>query len=149
MRVMKKIIWILIAISAMMSGCEKQSLNKIYGNHTLINYSVDGFDSIDLFRDSLGTTFRFYYDEVSNENICSISGIRNDGDGTLVTWNWKLNYSNKILSQIFSAGFSIGIGPFGVGKNNIEWKIINLTKKEIKMSTNYNDKEYMVILNKI
>ena len=53
------------------------------------------------------------------------------------------------MSQLISAGFITGTGPFGVGKNNIEWKIINLTKKEIKMSTNYNDKEYMVILNKI
>jgi len=148
---MKKVLLIFIVIGALVSGCDKyeQTLKKIYGQYTLKTYSVNGIDSLSLYQDSLGTSFRFYYDEVSNENICSISGIRNDGDGTLVTWNWKLNYSNKILSQIFSAGFSIGIGPFGVGKNNIEWKIINLTKKEIKMSTNYNDKEYMVILNKI
>jgi len=143
---MKKVILILIALIAIMTGCEKYNLNKIYGDHTLINYTVDGIDSMNTFKDSLGTLFQFNYDEVSNENICVIGGVRNDGQGTLVTWNWELNNSDKILSQVISAGFSIGTGPFGVGKNNIEWEILKLKSNYLKLKTNYNNKEYIIEL---
>lgn len=143
---MKKVILILIALISIMSGCEKYNLNKIYGDHTLKKYTVDGTDSMNTFKDSLGTLFQFNYDEVSNENICAISGVRNDGQGTLVTWNWELNNGDKILSQVISAGFSIGTGPFGVGKNNLEWEILSLTRKELKMKTLYNGTEYVVEL---
>ena len=87
----------LVVISLIIS-CEKHTLNDIYGKYTLINYSIDGIDSINSFKDSLGTRFRFDFDDVENENICIIDGSRNDGQGTLVTWNWNV-LAPKIVGQ--------------------------------------------------
>jgi len=145
---MKKKVLFLILPFVFLYGCEKYTLNKIYGDHTLTNYTVDGTASLNSFKDSLGTLFRFDYDDVSGENTCSISGPRNDGLGTMVTWNWELNNNNKILSQLISAGFSIGTGPFGVGKNNIEWEILKLKSNYLQLKTNYNNKEYIIELEK-
>ncbi len=144
---MKKIILILISIIAIASGCKKNTLNKFYGVHTLRTYTVDDVDSIDYYFDSLGTSFQFYYNEVDYENIGVIYGERKDGRPTMVNWNWELSNNNKYV-QIICGGFSIGTGPFGVGKNNLEWHILEITKKNIKMETNYNNKVYMIELEK-
>ena len=148
-------ILILLVIAGIIEGCKKyedgplvsfrSAENRIFGKHTLIKYTVDGIDSLSLYNDSLGLSFNFNYDEVSKENICSIDGKRKDGKYGSLSWNWKLANNNKILQQIYSIG-SIGTGPFGKLKNNIEWEILRLTNKELKMKTNYNNKEYLIEL---
>jgi len=138
---------ILIILTAWVSGCEKYTLNKIYGFYTLKSYTVDGIDSLSLYKDSLGTDFHFYYNDTYNHNECLNTGIRTDGQNTILVCKWELINNEKILKIITSYG-PIGTGPFG---NNItpEWHLFNLTKKEIEMSTNYNDKEYIVNLNRL
>jgi len=57
---MKKTMLIFIVIAALVSGCEKYTLNTIYGFYTITSYRVNDADSLDLYRDSLGVDFHFF-----------------------------------------------------------------------------------------
>ncbi len=144
---MRKTIWSLIATFIIMTGCEKQYLNKIYGDYIITSYTVNEIDSLSLLNDSLDLHVKLYYEDVNYVNRFDIYGPRKDGQFSILICRWELINHSTILNFILAQG-SYGTGPFG---NNIipEWHLLNLSKKEIKMSTNYNNKEYVVILNKI
>ncbi len=142
---MKKLILIIIAIVAIAGGCDKyeQTLKKIYGEYSLKIYNVDGVDSLSLYKDSLGTNFNFYYEEVNSSNVLLIDGKRTDGNDTHVICQWNLKNQFTIL-EIKTAYGSNGIGPFGY-MITPEWEILSL-ENEFKMKTIYNEKEYFVEL---
>jgi hypothetical protein len=144
---MKKTILILVVLAAVVvGGCNKtkQTLNKIYGDYTLKSYTVNGVDSLSLYKDSLGINFRFYYEEENSINGLFIDGVVPSGKDAHIVSSWGLINKNKVL-QIYTTAGSNGTGPFG---NMItpEWEILTLTKKEFKMKTTYNNKEYEIEL---
>lgn len=141
---MKNNFLILIVLIAIMTGCEKYTLNKIYGSYTLTSYTVDGVDSLSLYNDSLGLNFEFYYEDVNSSNVCFIDGNRSDNTYTHIVCVWELLDNNSKLQILTAYGF-IGTGPFGRDKIP-EWEILRLTKNELKMKTLYNGKEYIVAL---
>jgi len=145
---MKKILLVLIAITLIISGCEKYEYNstmkKICGGYTLKTYTVNGMDSLSSYKDSLGTDFIFYYDETEDGYYHRIEGDRPDGKQVYVGSKWGL-YNNRNVLGIYESNGYIGIGPFGRGKVS-NWVILNLTKEELKMKSNYNGKEYMIEL---
>jgi len=142
---MRNLFLTLIVIMTILSGCDKRenTFNKIYGNYTLEEYTVDGTDSLYFYKDSLGTDIYFYYDDLHGEPKCRISGARNDGKDIPLWWNWGLN-ENKYVEIIYAFG-PIGIGPFGQDKKPI-WEILYLTRSKIKMKTIYANKEYFIYL---
>lgn len=145
---MKKIILFLIVIVAVASSCKKseyeQTLKKIYGEYTLKTYTVNGVDSLSLFRDSLGTNFDFYRDDVNSFNVLKIDGPTTSAKYGDLTCRWKL-VNNKTLS-IYISGGAFGTGPFGRDKTP-EWEILILfNNNKIWMKTNYNGKEYLIEL---
>ncbi|HNW98989.1 MAG TPA: hypothetical protein PKK00_11325 [Bacteroidales bacterium] len=160
---MKKIILILIAITAITEGCKKYEegscfslrspLKRIYGTYQLKEYTVNGIDSLGLFKDSLCDILIFFYDKNSNTNGCTIENIRDDGISPSLVWTWELIEKNKILSVTYSscrAGIGTVSWPSGTGpffdKSKPKWEIIRLTNSEIKMKTTYNNKEYLIEL---
>lgn len=144
---MKKAILILIIIAAIISGCQKYDLKKIYGDYTITSYTVNEADSLSLLFDSLCLNVKFYHEDVNDVNRFDIYGSRKDGQFSMLNCRWELLDHSSVLN-FYSAQGSYGTGPFG---NNItpEWDILDLTKNEIKMKTNYNEKEYIIELKRI
>lgn len=144
---MKKVIWMLIAIACVLNGCDKyeQTLKKIYGQYKLKSYTVNGIDSLNLYNDSLGLDFKFYYDEINSLNGLLISGLRKDGNENHLNCQWALINDNTIL-KIMAAYGAIGTGPFGYMKTP-EWEIISLPGKEFSLKTLYEGKEFYIELN--
>jgi len=149
---MRKIILILIVISGVLSGCDKseQILRKIYGSYELTTYTVDGMDSLALYKDSLSLRFQFYYHEENSTLVLLIEGNRNDGQYSSIVCRWTLINNNEVIKILTSVAIHeyTGTGPFG---NNItpEWEILDLTKNEMKMKTTYNEKVYLIELKQI
>jgi hypothetical protein len=144
---MKKIILILIVLTAILSGCNKndQMLKKIYGDYTLKTYTVDGVDSLSLYNDSLGLSFYFFYEDVYEHNVCEMVSPRKDGKWSNLYCKWTLKNNYKTFSIYESIGTTTGTGPFGDGKLS-DWEILRLSRKEFKMKTIYNGKEYQIEL---
>ncbi len=87
---MKKLILLLIAITAITVSCKKYKDGPLIslrspiarffaGDKTLTKYTVNGVDSLSLYCDSLCTNFHFYYNTDDGKNYCSMAGRRKDG----------------------------------------------------------------------
>ncbi|MBP7223290.1 MAG: hypothetical protein KBA50_08585 [Sedimentibacter sp.] len=143
---MKKIVLILSVLTTIVSGCDKyeQTLKKIYGHYTITTYSVNGVDSLIMYRDSLGPNFNFFYEEVNDVNVLQIDGNRNDGNNYPIICKWNLIDKNQVLNILTAYAYT-GTGPFG---NNItpKWNLLNIKDGKIQMATNYNEKEYFIEL---
>jgi len=145
---MKKIILILSAILLLSFGCKKErTFNNLLGRHILTEYTVDGIDSLQLYKDSLGTEFYFFYDDMNECYVAHIIGYSEDYSENLVIWDWALhdNYKNLVVCE--SSSLTNGTGPIGRHKTP-SWEILDLNKKEIKLKTTYNNKGYVLCLNK-
>ena len=155
---MKKLILLLLVITAITAGCKKYpdgplislrtAKGRLYGTHNLTKYTVNGVDSLSRYCDSLSTSFHFYKDEDNGIDICNMAGGRKDGWVSMLGWEWALEDHNKFLKVTSSGGNYAGTmytGPFG---NNIcpEWQILKLKEKDIIMQTTYNGKEYLIEL---
>lgn len=144
---MKKIILILIAIITIACGCKKynynRTLKKIYGTYTVTSYTVDGIDSLSLFKDSLSTNFKFYFDDYDNDFVLEIDGNTALGKHILIVQTWGLMGDNTTLNLWASAYNVIGTGPFGEDKEST-WTILELSKEFLRMKTLYNGKEYEI-----
>jgi hypothetical protein len=143
---MKKIILILMAITAIVCGCNKtkQIMNKIYGDYTLTSYTVNGVDSLSLYKDSLGENFKFYFDDYQEKTFVAIYGQRNDGKEGGLLQTWALINKNTIEFYPYTSDDDIGTGPFGNHKRPI-FEILEL-KNILRLRTNFNEKEYIVEL---
>lgn len=152
---MKKIFLILLVLAALTEGCKKYEdgpcislrsvKNRLYGSHTLTKYTVDGVDSLSLYYDSLGLAFNFIYDDNSHNNVCIMDGPRKDGYSGDLYWDWELSNNRKILTITATGGYSYGTGPFGMNKTP-EWEILRLKFNNIILKTSYNNKEYLIEL---
>lgn len=144
---MKRKILILIVILVVGFGCKKErTFNNILGRHILTEYTVDGVDSLQSYQDSLGTEFYFFYDDLYDQYVAHILGYSEVYDEKLVIWNWHLHDNFKHLEVYEDYSITIGIGPIGRDKTPT-WDILKLTNKEMKLSTFYNNKEYVLCLN--
>jgi len=145
---MKKIVLILIVISTITIGCSKydRTLKKIYALYTIQKYEVDGIDSLDLYKKALGLNFNFYYQEENDINCLQITGITSTGVQSHYHALWSLNEDNKTLkfrgAHLF---YGLSTGPFGTGIN-LQWQIVRLTNRYFEIKTNYNGKEYYLVL---
>jgi hypothetical protein len=154
---MKKTILFLIVIATIASGCKKyeegpcisfrSAEKRLYGTYRLITYTTNGEDSLNLYCDSLGNFLEFYFDKGDIEIKLGIAGNRNDGEYTLLACGCSLTNHNTILSFEHCGG-DLGTGPFTPTSTRIQWEILRLTSKELKMKTFYHNKEYIVVLKK-
>ena len=149
---MKKILIYLIVILAIASSCKKykynHTLKKIYGTYTVTSYTVNGIDSLSLFKDSLSTNFDFYYNDYNNLYVLEIKGNTALGKHILIMHNWGLMGDNKTLNLHNGYNSKIGTGPFG-GSKESTWTILELTKELLKMKSLYNGKDYEISMGKL
>jgi hypothetical protein len=153
---MKRIIIILIAITTIFCGCKKyeegpcisfrSAYNRIYGEHKLIKYTVDGADSLNQLFDSLGPYFVFKYSRAANVRTCSIGGTRNDGRQSYFVWEWELSDSKKFIrTTVTYDAYDYGVGIFRQ-KIKPDWKILKLKANDMILTTTYFSKEYLIEL---
>ena len=144
---MRKIIYFLFVIILITESCKKddqttKTLKNIYGYRTLKKYTVNGVDSLNIFNDSLGLQFNFYYSELDTRNVLLLDNYST----TIIKWNlicsWRL-YSDKYI-YIYSAVGPIGTGPLGNGKTPF-FEILS-SGKELILKTTYNSNEYYLEL---
>lgn len=146
----------LIAVTTIACGCKKyeegpcisfrSAKNRIYGNKTLGEYKVNGADSLSQYYDNLGLMFNFFYNEDTDDYVCVMNGYRKDGGIADLYWQWALSKDKKYLNITWAGGHSIGVGPFGRDKTPI-WEILKLKKTQLRLKTNFNNKEYLIELN--
>lgn len=151
---MKKIIFILIAIAAIACACKKyeegplisfiSAKNRVYGTYTLVSYTVNDQDSLSSYKNSLGVNFEFYHNEFLDDDRLKIFGDHYNGGIDNMICRWTLVNKNKILNIIGPYG-AVGPGPFGY-YGTIQWEIIELRNKDIKLKTQFNGKEYFIHL---
>ena len=154
---MKRLMLTLIVITTITASCKKYpdgplislrtAKGRLYGTHTLTKYTVNGVDSLSLYKDSLSTNFHFYKNPDNGNDICAMFGSRKDGGESTLYWEWALEDHNKILKVTFSADNLPGwsTGPFGDNRCP-EWQILKLKADDIIMQTIYNGKEYLIEL---
>lgn len=150
---MKKILFFIFAFVTVVGACKKyeegplisfkSAKNRVYGTYTLVSYTVNGQDSLNSYKDSLGINFEFYHNEFLNRDYLHIYEDFFEGVN-VVMCKWAVLNKNMCLKFYDSSG-PIGIGPFGASKTT-EWEILKLKNKDIKLKTEYNSKEYIIEL---
>lgn len=154
---MKKTILILTVLAFITAACVKYEegpaistlsvKKRIYGDHIMTEYYVDGADCFDQYYDSLGLTFSFFHDDDSGDDVCIMDGARRDGFSGDLYWGWELSSDKKYINIVGTSGTATGIGPFGINKLPL-WEIIRLDKDQLKLKTMFNNKEYLMVLDK-
>jgi len=121
----KASIFITLVVIIFLGSCQKyedgpcisfrSAYESMYGTYQIASYSVNGVDSLTLYKVSLTSRFYFYDDEVNSVNILEISGKRNDGKTTFMMCRWGLADKARIFKIGRSLGISncIGTGPLG------------------------------------
>jgi hypothetical protein len=149
---MKKLLICLLIILAIASSCKKynynRTLKKIYGTYTVTSYTVDGTDSLSLFKDSLSTNFYFYFNDYDNRYVLEIEGNTTLGKHILIIHNWGLMGDYKTINLHNNYNSVIGTGPFG-GTKESTWTIIELTKELLTMKSLFNGNEYEISMVKL
>lgn len=159
---MKKLLLTLLILTAIIDGCKKYddgpfislrtARNRLLGSYSVAQYTVNGVDSLILYNDSMYSQFDILQDESGNDFGYGISGNRKDGIYCSAIGHWKLNNDKTKLTVTLSTCYSndghkhpSGTGPF-INNATPEWKILRLTDTEVKMTTNFNGKEYLIEL---
>jgi len=150
---MKKIILILIILASVMDGCRyddgplisfRSVEKRIEGTWKVIGFTSDSVDSLQYYNDSCGSAMRIYnvYDN-TYDYINFDSGIKKFGG------EFTFADNKKIMNVWFAVPIPPfkGIGPLGGGKSS-DWKILKLEMKELKISTDFNGRNYIISFKK-
>ncbi|HNW70411.1 MAG TPA: hypothetical protein PKI01_08415 [Bacteroidales bacterium] len=152
----KRLISIFITIAVISAGCDKaqNTIRKIHGDYTLQFYTANGADSMNLFKEKFGTNFSFYQEGTFGDEVCVISGPRNDGKEFQIKWTWEyLGYEDGfdvITSQVRvietgTLDTTMGTGPFGANRHP-RWHIVSIDRDEMELSCKTNCKYYLIKL---
>ena len=155
---MKKLLLILIVTIIVIAGCTKFEEgpkisfrtmdSRIIGSWEVTEYSCDGVDSLQFYKDSCGSNLQIkLFPESKRRNyLMSFYGGKNEFNAKgefPISYNYRLN----VKSGIFYYTNYI-TGPFAVYCNTI-WYIIRLTKKELKINIDFDNRKYKMSFKRI
>lgn len=158
---MRKLFLILIVIITVIAGCRYKEnpifpagtvKTRLQGKWDVVGFTSNMVDSLQYYKDSCGARLiiNFYNQDGSplGYNEIGLIGGKKGFSGTFTFSNNK-----KLMYVWFSAhgghlnpGHDI-IGPFGAGKSS-KWKILKLTKEEFKITTDFNNINYIILFKK-
>lgn len=152
----KGLFFIFIIMATIAAGCDKaqNTIRKIHGDYTLQLYTVNGSDSMNLYKEKFGTNFSFYQEGTFGDEVCVISGPRNDGKEFEIKWTWEyLGYEDGfdiITTQVrvIETGMldtTLSTGPFGANRIP-RWHIVSIDRDEMELSCKTNSKFYLIKL---
>ncbi|OFX37268.1 MAG: hypothetical protein A2X08_10950 [Bacteroidetes bacterium GWA2_32_17] len=112
--------------------------NRIKGSWKIIEFTSDGIDSLQYYNDSCGSTFQIWNSDVSEweSQHYRINFIYKPFYG-----GFTFDDKKKVMNVDFGSGKRI-LGP--IGKGSSIWKILKLTNKKFKISTDYNGRNYII-----
>ena len=118
---------------------------RLEGTWQIVEYTSDGVDSLKNFNDSCNCVMRILipYDNENGKKIFF------SDTNYYAKFGGKFTFSKnkKYINSNFENTSYKSLGPIGGGKN--VWKILKLTKKELKISTSYYGRNYYISFNKI
>jgi hypothetical protein len=150
---MKKTFCILILLAIVLSfGCDRypdgplisfhSPETRIEGTWQIVSFTSDGVDSLQNLIDNCGNNMSIQIQEgAAWYNLWF-------PNGSSAIWAF---YDNKKMMQVnFHSGTNYipGEGPFKSGYIYEEWRILELTMINFKMSTTYNGRYYLISFNK-
>jgi hypothetical protein len=115
----------------------RSAKNRIYGNHTLTKYTVDGIDSLQQMANKFGINFRFYFQDYDKADVIDMSspGIVRPFISTYYLINKKKEFTVKTGSILFT-----GYGDYDY--KDVDFTITKLTMEEMHFKTSYNSRDY-------
>ena len=150
---MKKLLIIQIVILTVISGCRYKEnplfpeggtvRNRLQGTWEVVGFTSDGVDSLQYYKDSCGAKMKInFYNSDGSKLVSPTIGFFY-GKQSPFGGEFFFSNNNKIM---YLNGPKINIiGPiFNQGK----WVILKLTKKEFKITTEYNNINYILSFKK-
>jgi len=126
--------------------------NRLGGRWQVTGFTSDGVDSLQYYNDSCGCKMRIGF--LSDENNiyfeeCPPNKYKYLGEGG----GYFYFVDNKKKMNLFLVGKSPfkGLGPIAYGGSsgyNCEWEILKLTKDELKISSDFNGRNYIISFKK-
>jgi len=114
--------------------------SRLIGNWNVTEFTSDGIDSLKYYNDSCGCLM--HIPDLSDELDINVFGYNKEFGGS-----FSFTKNKKIMHVYFKqhASWYKNIGPIGI---NSDWKILRLTKEEFKISTNVNNRNYLISFKK-
>jgi hypothetical protein len=161
---MKKLLIILIALVTILSGCRykegplisfRSVEKRICGIWQVVEFTSDGIDSLKYYNDSCGSkmilNFRYPDGSPMSDPIINFVYGKKEFYGSLY-----FSDNKKIMNVLIDGGsLSWNLGPIGNAQSNWEignvqsnWKILKLTEKDLKISTSFNGRNYIISFKK-
>jgi hypothetical protein len=153
---MKKLLIILIALVTILSGCRykegplisfRSVEKRICGIWQVVEFTSDGIDSLQYYNDTCGAKVLLWkksFDSV-DDNINFEQGKK----GFSGTFTFSKN--KKVMKVYMNDGFPTyywHLGPIGSSLITSNWKILKLTTKDLKISTDFNGRNYIISFKK-
>ncbi|MBI5541988.1 MAG: hypothetical protein HY951_18170 [Bacteroidia bacterium] len=153
---MKKFLFILIVLTTILSGCRykdgpmlsfRSVEKRLNGDWQVIGFTSDGIDSLQYYNDSCGGIMKItlYYPDGSldSDNKVNFYNSKMPSMGGRFTFS-----NNKKIMHINFGDTSLykDIGPLGGGRS--EWKILKLTESKLKITTDFNSRNYIISFKK-
>jgi len=150
---LKRKFYIIIIPILIFSGCRYKegplisfrSIEKrIKGTWEIVGLTSDGVDSTQYYKDSCGGNMQVLWDSSSPDRRGSFNFINGKKDLSA-----ECHFDGSDFSTVIDVNFGNQnkiIGPIGNGKSS--WKILKLTMKNFKISTDINGKTYVISFKK-
>ena len=145
---MKQLITCLIIVITIITGCRYKegpmiSFNsvekRIEGTWQVIGFTSDGVDSLQYYNDSCGSIMQIYK-EYHDDTSYNILFKRISGNLTLTGYCTLFEHNKRM--DVILYGINV-LGPIG-NKRRSQWEILTLKKNELKISTDFNGKNYII-----
>lgn len=123
--------------------------DRLMGEWEVTEYTSDGIDSLQYYKDSCGIKVSFPHPTNDNENWeLHFYNCYNEDKTVVCTYNF---HDNKKIMHLYNDNLYLiyGIYSFGPMMISGDWKILRLTKDDFKISTNPDNHNYLVTFKKI
>jgi len=117
---------------------------RLEGTWQITSYTSNGVDSLKIINDSCGCDMVIDFpQDWYNINVYFIAGGQQKAGG-----QFQLLDHKKIMYMMLNGTTFKSLGPIGGGGHQ-NWEILKLEIKELKISTTFNGRNYLISFNKI
>jgi hypothetical protein len=156
---MKKLILVLLVLSSIMTSCKYEEgplisfrsvQTRLHGNWVVSEYSSDGVDLLQFYKDSCGCGIQFADPELDTHrwDIVFINCYNTD-QGVPCHYNFIDNKKVMDIYSLYQPLSTYGFKSFGPMLIIISWKILRITMDDFKISATINGHDYLVKFKKI
>lgn len=108
--------------------------NRVLGAYRIQSYTINQQDAMSMYSDSLGEFFEFYLDRWNYIESFRIIGYSPNVIYSIAGGTWELSDRNRMIRM--NNQYGPEYGPFG-GEKLVDWTIIKLKDRNMKLATEY------------